>query len=168
MVTGQAVFGFWWMLLGWFLRSAAQGGYDQVVLRRALKGAPVGRFMTLGVSSVGPDLSVEQLVDDYVYQEHHRLYPVRDNGDLLGYVTPHEIKKLPRSEWPRHRVREIMAYDLDRVEIPSDADALDALARMQRNNQSRLLVVDHGRLVGIVTLKDMLDFLSLKVELEEA
>jgi CBS domain-containing protein len=28
-------------------------------------------------------------------------------------------------------------------------------------------VVDNGRLVGLVTLKDLLDFFSLKVELEE-
>ena len=60
-----------------------------------------------------------------------------------------------------------MASDLDRVEIAPDTDALAALARMQRSDQSRLLVVDHGSLVGIVTLKDMLDFLSLKLELEE-
>jgi CBS domain-containing protein len=32
---------------------------------------------------------------------------------------------------------------------------------------SRLLVVEKGHLVGIVTLKDLLNFLSLKVELEE-
>ena len=31
----------------------------------------------------------------------------------------------------------------------------------------RLLVVKEGRLLGMVTLKDMLDFLSSKVELEE-
>jgi CBS domain-containing protein len=31
---------------------------------------------------------------------------------------------------------------------------------------SRLLVVDHGKLVGILTLKDMLTFLSLRVDLQ--
>ena len=124
--------------------------------------------MTREVTSVPSDLDVEHLVEDYVYREHHQMYPVRDNGHVLGYVTPREIKKLPRPEWPRHRVAEIMASDLDRVEITPETDSLTALARMQRNDQSRLLVVDHGSLVGIVTLKDLLDFLSLKLELEEA
>jgi len=32
---------------------------------------------------------------------------------------------------------------------------------------SRLIVVDGDRLEGIISLKDMLEFLSLKVELEE-
>lgn len=167
VLAGQIVFGMWWLMLGWFLRGASQSGYQQVIVRGALQGEPVGRFMTRAVSSVRSDIDVEHLVEDYVYREHHQMYPVRDNGHLLGYVTPREIKKLPRVEWPHHHVSEIMVSDLDRVEISPETDSLDALTRMQRTDQSRLLVVDHGALVGIVTLKDLLDFLTLKLELDE-
>jgi CBS domain-containing protein len=38
---------------------------------------------------------------------------------------------------------------------------------MNRTGNSRLMVVDENRLLGIVTLKDMLKFLSLKIDLEE-
>jgi signal-transduction protein with cAMP-binding, CBS, and nucleotidyltransferase domain len=37
---------------------------------------------------------------------------------------------------------------------------------MRRNNASRLMVVENDQLVGIIALKDMLEFLSLKVELD--
>lgn len=37
---------------------------------------------------------------------------------------------------------------------------------MKRAGASRLMVVERGRLVGIIALKDMLEFLSLKVELD--
>jgi hypothetical protein len=37
---------------------------------------------------------------------------------------------------------------------------------MQRTGASRLLVVDGARLVGLVSLKDLLRFLRLKLELE--
>jgi CBS domain-containing protein len=43
-----------------------------------------------------------------------------------------------------------------------------ALSRMSRTHASRLLVVDGERLVGILTLKDLLEFFSLKIELEQA
>lgn len=167
IITGQIVFGLWWMMLGWFLRGASQGSYQQVIARSAFEGADVGRFMTKDVSSVRSDLSVERLVNEYVFQEHHKLYPVRDNGRVLGYVTPREIKKLRREEWPQHQVGEIMASDLGRIEISSDTAALNALGRMQQVDQSRLIVVDHGHLVGILTLKDLLDSLSLRMELED-
>jgi signal-transduction protein with cAMP-binding, CBS, and nucleotidyltransferase domain len=38
---------------------------------------------------------------------------------------------------------------------------------MSQTGQSRLMVVENGRLVGLVSLKDLLDFFSLKMELEE-
>ena len=38
---------------------------------------------------------------------------------------------------------------------------------MNRNRVSRLMVVENSNLVGILSLKDLLDFLSLKIELEE-
>ena len=38
---------------------------------------------------------------------------------------------------------------------------------MSQSGASRLLVVENGRLVGLVSLKDLLEFFSLKVELEE-
>ena len=39
---------------------------------------------------------------------------------------------------------------------------------MQRTESSRLLVVEQDRLVGIISLKDLLQFLNLKMELEAA
>ncbi len=43
---------------------------------------------------------------------------------------------------------------------------MHALARMQSTGASRLLVVENGRLVGIVSFKDLLRFFHLKLELE--
>lgn len=51
--------------------------------------------------------------------------------------------------------------------IPVHTDATKALAQMNRTGISRLMVVDGEKLVGVIALKDMLKFLSLKVELEE-
>ncbi|HEX6094925.1 MAG TPA: CBS domain-containing protein, partial [Thermoanaerobaculia bacterium] len=66
-------------------------------------------------------------------------------------------------------VREFMKADVVTVprEITAGTDAVDALARMHRARQSRLLVMDGDRLGGILTLKDLLRFLALRVELEE-
>ena len=49
----------------------------------------------------------------------------------------------------------------------SDADAVEALSAMRHNGASRMMVVDDGKLVGIISLKDMMKWLSLKMDLEE-
>ncbi|MFO7783421.1 MAG: CBS domain-containing protein [Thermodesulfobacteriota bacterium] len=51
--------------------------------------------------------------------------------------------------------------------IKPDEDAVNAFSIMRRSGRSRLLVVEAGRLVGILSLKDLLGFLSMKVELEK-
>ena len=60
---------------------------------------------------------------------------------------------------------------LSRLNLISDpsnelTDAIEAMALMSRAGVSRLLVIEHGALVGIIALKDLLKFLALKVELE--
>ena len=42
---GNFVGGIWLGLIGLFLNSAAQGGYQHVLIRQALEGEPVRRFM---------------------------------------------------------------------------------------------------------------------------
>ena len=51
--------------------------------------------------------------------------------------------------------------------VAPTADAMEALSRMSRTGASRLMVVEGDRLLGILTLKDLLRFFSLKMELEE-
>ena len=60
-----------------------------------------------------------------------------------------------------------MTPDVGPVSVTADADALEALEKMQRTGSSRLVVTHGNQLVGIVSLKDLLRFLNLKLELQD-
>jgi CBS domain-containing protein len=77
------------------------------------------------------------------------------------------VKDIPREEWDRRNVGEVAEPCSDENTIDPDTDAVKALSRMNRTGKSRLMVVKNGELQGIISLKDMLQFLSLKVDLEE-
>ncbi len=158
--------GVWMALIGLFLNSAARSGYEQVVVREALAGAPVRRFMSTEPVAVPPSLDLRHLVDDFVYRHHHRAFPVVADGPLEGRVDTRALAQVPRGEWERHTVGEVMRHDLDALTVSPDADALDALAKFKRNATNRLLVAEGDRLVGIIALKDLLRFLDLRIELE--
>ena len=51
--------------------------------------------------------------------------------------------------------------------ISPQAAALQALQRMSRN-ETRLMVVEGDRLVGVVSMRDLLRLLAMKVEVGEA
>ncbi len=159
--------GIWNLLVGLFLRGAAQTSYQQLLMRRALEGETVSRFMKTEVHTVSPHLSVEQLVEDYIYRLHHKLYPVLDRDRLIGCVTTRDIHQVPREEWSSRTVGDIL-HDCDEGNtIAPNEDAMKALGRMSKTGSSRLMVVQNHDLVGIVALKDLLTFISLKIELEE-
>lgn len=167
IVAGAFTSGLWMILIGLFVRNAATGSYQQLLLRRALAGEPVSRFMHADPVTVPRNISVEALVKDYVERHHHKMFPVMDDGGrLLGCVTTRRIRELPRDEWDRQTVGSLVEGCSPENTVRSDTDAMEALSRMSRAGSSRLLVVDGDRLLGILSLKDLLGFLSLKMELD--
>ena len=166
--TGNWLGGIWSGLIGLFLNRASQSGYQQVLVRQALQGERVLHFMNPQPIVVPPSLDLRTWVEDYVYRYHRKLFPVVADGRLEGIITTQALAEIPRAEWELHTVGEVMQRDLRGFTISPDADAMDALARMQRTGASRLLVTEGDRLVGIISLKDLLRFLNLKLELEAA
>jgi len=167
-LRGNFVGGMWWFLIGMFLQGAAKTSYQQLLIRRALEGEQVRRFMKTEPVTITPSLSVDRLVEDYIYKYHYKMFPVVEDTDkLIGCVTTRQVKEIPREEWAYRKVGEITSPCSPENTIGSQADAMKALSVMSKSGLSRLMVTEGNRLVGIIALKDMLTFLSLKVELEE-
>lgn len=166
ILGGNFIGGMWLGLIGLFIQSAAKMSYQQLITRRALEGEPLKRFMKTDPVTVPESTTVEQLVEDYIYRFHFKLFPVVNSNKLLGCITTKKVKEIPREDWKRKTVGEVADRCSGQNTIEPDADAVQALSAMRRNNASRLMVVENDRLVGIIALKDMLEFLSLKVELD--
>ncbi len=165
-ISGGFVGGIWYFLIGMFIRGAAQMSYRQVLLRRALGGEPISHFMQTNPVTVPPTITVRDLVNDYFYRYHHKMFPVSGDGNLAGCVTSQQIREIPREQWEQRSVQDVLVPCSRETTISPDTDALEALSIMNRTGNSRLMVVEGEHLVGIVTMKDMLKFLNLKIDLE--
>jgi Zn-dependent protease/CBS domain-containing protein len=156
------------ILLGLFVRNAAQMSYQQLLLRRAFEGEPVSRFMQSNPVTVPRQISIGELVQEYIYRYHHKLYPVLDDsGRLIGCVTTRQVKDMPKDEWDNTTVGALAGKCSPENTVRPDTDALEALSAMSKTGASRLMVAEGDQLLGILTLKDLLRFFSLKVELEQ-
>jgi Zn-dependent protease len=167
LFRGNFIGGLWQFMIGLFLRSAAEMSYRQVVFRGALEGATVARFMTREPVTAPPSISIRELVEDYVYRYHFKMFPVTEGGRILGCVTTRQVKDIPREEWDRRTVGEAASACSAENTVGPGTDALKALALMNRTGNSRLMVAEDGRLVGIISLKDIMGYLSLKMDLGE-
>lgn len=168
LLVGNFITAMWWFLLGMFLRGAAESSYQQLIILNALQGEPVSRFMNTNLVTVSPDLSVEDLVEDYIYKNPYKMFPVISEGsnELAGCVTTSGVRSVPRNEWKQHRVREVLQPCSPENTISPDADAVKALTQIAKTGQSRLMVVDHDHLVGVIGSKDLIGFLTAKLDLE--
>jgi Zn-dependent protease len=165
-IRGAVLNGVWLFLIGLLLRGAASMAYQQALTRTALGGEPVSRFMTADPIAVTPETSIQSLVDDYIYRHHHKAFPVVRDGRLIGCIGTTEIGRLDRVQWQERLVEsQMQPCGADQVTTPRE-DALQALAKMSRSGASRLFVTEGDRLVGVLSLTDLVQFLALKLELE--
>lgn len=166
-ITQDFIGGMWLFLIGLFLRAAAQQSYQQLLVRRVLEGEPIGRFVQPNAHTVPPNVSVREFVDDYVYRYHHKMFPVVAGEQLVGCVTTRDLIKVPRQEWDVTTVEQLAEPCTSQNTIRPDADAMDALEKMNRGGLSRLIVTDNGHLRGVLSMKDMLRLIALKMEIDE-
>jgi len=164
---GSSVGGIWTFIIGMFVRSAARSSYQQLLFRNALEGVPVKQFMVADAVTVKPGTTVKKLVDDYIYKYHFKMYPVVEGQELVGCVTLDQVKGLPREDWGAHNVGELARSCSAENTIRPDEDVMKALALMQRTGRSRLLVAEGGKLDGVISLKDIMGYIALKLDLEE-
>jgi Zn-dependent protease/CBS domain-containing protein len=165
-LSGQLIGGLWWVLIGAFVQGAARSSLLRLHARAAFAGRTVERFMTPDPDVVPADLGLRAFLDEHVYARHHDFFPVVADGRLVGAVGRSEIKAAPHERWDELTVGDIMVPVGADNAIAPDADAGEALARMQARGASRLLVVDGGRLVGVIALKDLLEVVALRMDLE--
>lgn len=164
---GNFIGGMWWFLIGIFLRGAATASYQQLLLHEVLHDQPVRRFMKRDPVTVSPSITVREWVEEYVYRHHFKMFPVVENSRLLGCISIQSIKKIPRDEWQHKKVRELMEPCSMTNTISADTEATKLLSTMVRpGKEARYMVVDDGQLVGMISLKDLLDLIALKLEIE--
>jgi len=166
IIAGDLGSGIWWILIGLFLRNAAAGSYYELRARELMRAHKVRDFMSRSPIAVSSDMSIQQLVDEFVLRHHHEFFPVVDNGRIIGAVGLRQIKDVAREAWSKTTVGDVLVPVSEANAIEAQVDAMTALKELQRRKASRLMVVDGGILVGILALKDLLKHLSLQVQLE--
>lgn len=166
-VGGNLIGGMWWFLIGIFVRGAASSSYQQLVLKDMVEGQPVRRFMRSDPVTVAPQLSIPDWVEDYVYRYHYKMYPVLDGSRLLGCITVDSLQRIPREDWQSSTVANLMEERSEANTVDAGMDTMALLKNiLQPAGRSRFMVVDDDRLVGIIALKDLLELISLKLQIE--
>ena len=165
-IQGNFIGGMWYVLIGAFLRGAASAAFQQVLVREFLGDRPVRDFMQTDPITVPPDMLIHDWVENYLYLYHFRMFPVVENSRLLGCITTRDLKAVPREQWRVMRVRDLTSPCSAANTVSSDTSvARLASDAVRPDNNSRFMVVENDRLVGVISLRDLREYIALKMEI---
>jgi Zn-dependent protease len=167
LFAGGLIGGLWLVLIGTFLRGAAQSTYQRVVVEQALGGSRVGELTIREPVAIRADATVAQAIDDHFLRDGFGGYPVVRDGRVEGLVSLRQVKECPPAERGRRRVRDIMRPAGQGLCVPATTSAADALRQMEEVDSGRLLVTDGGDVIGLVTRSAITRFVQIRIELEE-
>jgi CBS domain-containing protein len=86
---------------------------------------------------------------------------------IIGIITLKQVKEVPRNQWVEKTVREVMMPIREEITLDPNGEAVDALQKMIRTGEGRLPVVKDGKVVGMITRRDILNLLEIKIDLGE-
>jgi Zn-dependent protease len=154
--------GAWLAFIGWFLLQASSAEVRSVAARQALAGLRVRDVMVSEPVTVEADLPLDRFIDEVVSRHRHTTYPVVDDGRPIGLLPFRCVAEIPRGEWGTRTVRDCVV-PLERVAVVQERDQLvDALAELEETALNRGLVMEDGRLAGLLSITDVVHALELR------
>ncbi len=166
VLAGNFVGGIWFVVIGWFLRNVSEQSYQQLVVRTTLEGTKVGDVVNRAFSPAPPDVSVAELVTEYMVGRSQRCVPIVVADDLLGLVSMGDLRDLPRDQWGAISAYRAMT-PRERLHIVSPGDDLvKAMELMAQHDVHQLPVVSAQReFQGFVTRADVLRLIQIRTEI---
>jgi Zn-dependent protease len=157
--------GLWLIFIGWFLRNTASSSYHQAQWREALREVSASQVMTPDCPVIPPNVTIDRLVQEYVFTSGCYFFLVTDEDGVKGILTLNNIKAVSRQNWDVTQVKEIMT-PIDKVKVAHpNQDALSILEEMDENDINQMPVVSEGRVIGLITRDNLLRFLHTRSEL---
>ncbi len=160
---GSGVQGLWLILIGWFLKHAAQASYQQTMIKAVLTGVPVSRVMELRFHSIEPEMSVGDFVRT-VMSQPQRSFPVVEDGHLVGICSVEDVRKVDYGSWDQTSVADVMTPRARLVSVAPSTEATDALRAIVENSFLQLPVLDGERLVGFFRREDALQWVAQQAQ----
>lgn len=164
MFTGDFLGGMWTAFIGWFLNGAAEASRRQMALQAGVRGVRVRDLMTPDPDVVPPSLTLDRFLHEEVVRRGHHAAPVMDGGRLVGIVTIGDVKKVEAHDWARTTVAAIMTGP-PLVTVRPDEPVERALRLMTECNLEHLVVLDGGRLIGLLTHSGLVRYGALREQL---
>lgn len=166
LFTGEGIGAIWLAIIGWFLIQAAGSSLAVRQTESALAGLKVSDAMSRNCGTIPSNISLQDFVDSYLLRTGERCFVVQDQGYLVGMITPHEVRQVPREDWTRTSVRAAMLPLSKMRTVAPDTSLFQALEEMTRQDINQMPIVSNGNLLGVLSRGNLLQMIRNRSELK--
>jgi Zn-dependent protease/CBS domain-containing protein len=156
--------GLWYVLIGLFLKQAAEASYQHMVLDRALARVLARDVMRPPPEPMPESSSLQRIVDERVLARGERCVLLEREGRVSGILTTTDLTKVPRDQWPMTSARNAMVPAEEVATITPTTLANEAVRLMGERDVHQLPVIDGGQLVGLLTRGDILNHIQTRMQ----
>jgi Zn-dependent protease/CBS domain-containing protein len=147
--------GVWLMIIGSFLRQAANRSYNNILYKEVMKNFQVSDIIRYDAVAVGLSVDLLTLVEDYFKRYHSLSFPVVEDEMLVGIVTLEEVKKINSSKWAETKVADLVNTKFVDFVVRGLNSAGRVLHLINEGRYNSFPVVDnYGRLIGVINRSD--------------
>jgi Zn-dependent protease/predicted transcriptional regulator len=156
--------GLWMAAIGWFLLQAAGAADQDVVVRSFLEEVTAGDLMSPELVSIPFDSTIEEAVDDYFLRYDHSAFPVVSE-ERSGLLTLRAVRQIPKDQWGVRQAWSAMTDLRDACTVEPATPMNRVMEKIREMEQDRVLVVEDGRILGIITPRDVARWVQRSQEL---
>ena len=136
--------------MGWVLWRAVAISRHHMKVREALQDVRARDVMTKEYPLISVDLSLTQLVRDYVMMCGQDYFVVVDDVSLQGVVTLRDIRRIPKKRWDSTRVGAIMRPAGEVETAYTEEIATGLFEQMDESKISHMPVLENDKVVGMI------------------
>jgi Zn-dependent protease len=159
-LAGNLLNGLWIAFIGWFLESAAGVQVQQQLLQGLLVGHKVSEVMGNACTQVPGDVTLQTLIDQEVLTHGRRCFLVNRGDRVVGLLTLHNMKEIPRSSWTTTTADQAMMPVEKLSKIGPNAELWTAIERMSREGISQMPVMAGNNFVGLLSTGDIVKYIQ--------
>jgi Zn-dependent protease/predicted transcriptional regulator len=163
--SGGGIGGFWQILIGFFILNASNGSYQNLLVKAALRGKTARHLMSETVHTIDGAASIAELVDDVMLRHGVSFVPVLSGDTLTGYADTAGVRSVAKEGWGSHPVSGIMVPAGADNTVAPDTPLNKVFERMTASSRRKLMVVEGRRLIGVISLSDLMHHLALEQEI---
>jgi Zn-dependent protease/CBS domain-containing protein len=159
-LRGNVINGLWIAFIGWFLESAAAAQVQQQMVQGLLVGHKVSEAMGNACTHVSGDASLQKVIDQEVLAHGRQCFLVDWGERVVGLLTLHNIKEVPRSSWTTTTAAQAMVPLEKLSRIDPGAELWTAMEKLGRDGINQMPVMLGDRLVGMLSTGDIVKYLQ--------